>query len=84
MDNVVKVGKLYQYPFSVNLRKSPDIDFNIKRLMKAYTPFVALEISDSSEPRPSGEKPHLWLKILSPDGDTSYVLCSPRYLKEAR
>ena len=77
INSQIKIGKLYQYPFSVNLRKSPDVDFNIKRLMKAYTPFVALELSHSAEN-------YLWLKILSPDGDTSYVLCSPRYLKEAR
>lgn len=81
----VKVGKLYQYPFSCNLRRSPAIDFNIKKLLKAHTPFVALEISESSEPRPSKEKPwHLWLKILTPDGDTSYVLCARKHLKEAR
>jgi len=84
MDNDVKVGKLYQYPFDINLRMSPAIDFNIKKLLKAYTPFVALEISDSSEPRPSGEQIHLWLKILAPDAEMSYVLCIPKYLKEAR
>jgi hypothetical protein len=64
MDNVVKVGGLYEYPYPVRIYNqiTPISDFSI---VEEHTPFVMLGI----------DKTHCvtWLKVLSSTGMIGYV-----------
>lgn len=75
MNNEIKIGKMYKYPYDVNLRGEPAINYEIKTIMKAYTPFVVLEHITASVTA------H-WLKILAPDGSIAHVLCNKNYIKQ--